>query len=58
MLVPMFIMATFIVILGVAPNLLLDTLILPGIVQMGFPVNPAESFGIISTLLVFGPRSL
>jgi len=53
MIAPMVIMAAFIVILGIAPSVLLDSLILPGIVQLGFPINGPESFGVISTSLGF-----
>ena len=53
MIAPMAIMAAFIIILGIAPNVLLDSLILPGIAQLGFPTNGPESFGVISTALGF-----
>jgi len=53
MLIPMFIMANFIVILGILPNLLIDNFLLPGIGQLGFPVGLVEPFGIISTSLGF-----
>ena len=53
MIAPMVIMAAFIVILGIAPNVLLDSLIIPGIAQIRFSANDADPFGIISTSLGF-----
>jgi NADH:ubiquinone oxidoreductase subunit 5 (subunit L)/multisubunit Na+/H+ antiporter MnhA subunit len=53
MIVPMVVMAAFIIILGIAPSVLLDSLIIPGIAQIGFSANAANSFGIISTSLGF-----
>ena len=53
MLAPMFIMASVIVALGIMPNLLLDNFILPGVGQIGFPVNLVEPFGIVSASLGF-----
>jgi NADH:ubiquinone oxidoreductase subunit 5 (subunit L)/multisubunit Na+/H+ antiporter MnhA subunit len=53
MIAPMVVMAAFIVILGIAPATLLNSLILPGIGQIGLPLVAVESFGIVSTSLGF-----
>ena len=51
MLLPMVILASGIVILGVVPNLLLDSIILPAIGQIGFQANLVEPLVILSTSL-------
>lgn len=53
MLAPMIIVASIIIALGMVPMIFLDSLILPGIRQLGFVANIIEPLGIVTPSLGF-----